>query len=71
MSELQALAASVARYVSLEARARPRRTAITDAAAQSRGRWMIPAYKAVLYTSIGSSLYMMGRLVFVRCPRLA
>ncbi|KAL5376781.1 hypothetical protein DPSP01_010193 [Paraphaeosphaeria sporulosa] len=30
---------------------------------KSRGRWMIPAYKVVLYTSIGSSLYMMGRLV--------
>ncbi|KAL5414977.1 hypothetical protein PMIN06_003411 [Paraphaeosphaeria minitans] len=31
---------------------------------KSRGRWMIPAYKVVLFTSLGSSLYMMGRLVF-------
>ncbi|KAK7192185.1 hypothetical protein PSPO01_01757 [Paraphaeosphaeria sporulosa] len=35
---------------------------------KSRGRWMIPAYKVVLYTSIGSSLYMMGRLVLVCSP---
>lgn len=28
---------------------------------------MIPAYKVILYTSIGSSMYMMGRLVLVRC----
>jgi hypothetical protein len=37
---------------------------------QSRGKWMIPAYKAVLYTSFGCSMYMMGRLVLVRrvCP---
>lgn len=27
---------------------------------------MIPAYKMVLYTTFGSSLYMMGRLVLVR-----
>lgn len=36
---------------------------------QSRGRWMIPAYKVILYTSISSSMYMMGRLVLVRWPR--
>lgn len=32
---------------------------------QARGKWMIPAYKAVLYTSFGASMYMMGRLVLV------
>jgi hypothetical protein len=26
---------------------------------------MIPAYKVTLYTSVGASLYMMGRLVLV------
>lgn len=26
---------------------------------------MIPAYKALLYTTLGSSMYMMGRLVLV------
>lgn len=30
---------------------------------------MIPAYKVILYTSISSSMYMMGRLVLVRWPR--
>ncbi|KAJ4367919.1 hypothetical protein N0V86_009759 [Didymella sp. IMI 355093] len=30
---------------------------------KARGKWMIPAYKAVLYTSFGCSMYMMGRLV--------
>ena len=33
---------------------------------QARGKWMIPAYKGLLYVSIGSSMYMMGRLVLVR-----
>jgi hypothetical protein len=33
---------------------------------QARGKWMIPAYKAVLFTSFGCSMYMMGRLVLVR-----
>ena len=36
---------------------------------QSRGKWMIPAYKAVLFTSFGCSMYMMGRLVLVCPPR--
>lgn len=26
---------------------------------------MIPGYKAILYTSFGASMYMMGRLVLV------
>ncbi|KAF2622877.1 hypothetical protein BU25DRAFT_351266, partial [Macroventuria anomochaeta] len=30
---------------------------------KARGKWMIPGYKAVLYTSFGASMYMMGRLV--------
>lgn len=50
----------------LEAPVRPRKTTTANTALQSRGRWMIPAYKVVLFTSIGSSLYMMGRLVLVR-----
>jgi len=29
---------------------------------------MIPAYKTMLFTSLGCSLYMMGRLVLVRVP---
>ena len=33
---------------------------------QARGKWMIPAYKGLLYVSLGSSMYMMGRLVLVR-----
>jgi hypothetical protein len=32
---------------------------------QARGKWMIPAYKVILFTSIGSSMYMMGRMVLV------
>jgi len=32
---------------------------------QARGKWMIPAYKTVLYTTFGCSMYMMGRLVLV------
>lgn len=32
---------------------------------QARGKWMIPAYKGILYTSLGASMYMMGRLVLV------
>jgi hypothetical protein len=30
---------------------------------------MIPAYKVTLYTSIGASMYMMGRLVLVSFPQ--
>ncbi|PVI01521.1 hypothetical protein DM02DRAFT_524768, partial [Periconia macrospinosa] len=30
---------------------------------KGRGKWMIPAYKAVLFTSVGCSMYMMCRLV--------
>ncbi|KAL1602105.1 hypothetical protein SLS59_004790 [Nothophoma quercina] len=33
---------------------------------KARGKWMIPAYKGLLYVSLGSSMYMMGRLVLVR-----
>jgi len=29
---------------------------------------MIPAYKVILFTSFGSSMYMMGRLVLVCLP---
>ena len=32
---------------------------------QGRGKWMVPGYKAILYTSLGASMYMMGRLVLV------
>ncbi|KAF2823114.1 hypothetical protein CC86DRAFT_409880 [Ophiobolus disseminans] len=30
---------------------------------KARGKWMMPAYKTLLFTSIGASMYMMGRLV--------
>ncbi|KAF2272376.1 uncharacterized protein EI97DRAFT_437003 [Westerdykella ornata] len=30
---------------------------------KARGKWMIPAYKVLLFTTFGSSMYMMGRLV--------
>ncbi|KAG9186267.1 hypothetical protein G6011_02823 [Alternaria panax] len=30
---------------------------------KARGKWMIPAYKVVLFSSFGASMYMMGRLV--------
>lgn len=33
---------------------------------QARGKWMIPAYKGLLYTSFGASMYMMCRLFLVR-----
>jgi hypothetical protein len=33
---------------------------------QARGKWMIPAYKVMLFSSLGASMYMMGRLVLVR-----
>lgn len=32
---------------------------------QARGKWMIPAFKMGLYTSLGCSMYMMVRLVLV------
>jgi hypothetical protein len=32
---------------------------------QARGKWMIPMYKAGLYTSLGCSMYMMVRLFLV------
>jgi hypothetical protein len=32
---------------------------------QARGKWMIPMYKAGLYTSISCSMYMMVRLFLV------
>jgi hypothetical protein len=32
---------------------------------QARGKWMIPMYKAGLYTSFGCSMYMMVRLFLV------
>lgn len=32
---------------------------------QARGKWMIPAYKGVLYLSFGSSMYMMTRMLLV------
>lgn len=32
---------------------------------QARGKYMIPAFKMTMYTSIGCSMYMMGRLVLV------
>jgi hypothetical protein len=35
---------------------------------QARGKWMIPAYKGVLYLSFGSSMYMMTRLLLVGFP---
>lgn len=28
---------------------------------------MVPAYKVVLFTSFGASMYMMGRMVLVSC----
>ncbi|KAF2727435.1 hypothetical protein EJ04DRAFT_582029 [Polyplosphaeria fusca] len=31
---------------------------------KSRGRWMIPAFKVMLFTNVAASMYMMGRLVF-------
>jgi hypothetical protein len=37
---------------------------------QARGKWMIPAYKVLLFTSFGSSMYMMGRLVLVSIGHL-
>jgi hypothetical protein len=37
---------------------------------QSRGKWMIPAYKCVLFGSFGASMYMMSRLVLVSLPLL-
>ncbi|KAH8725447.1 hypothetical protein GQ44DRAFT_681217 [Phaeosphaeriaceae sp. PMI808] len=30
---------------------------------KARGKWMIPTYKAMLFTSFGASMWMMGRLV--------
>ncbi|ORY12940.1 hypothetical protein BCR34DRAFT_562855 [Clohesyomyces aquaticus] len=30
---------------------------------KSRGKWMVPAYKVLLFGSFGSSMYMMGRMV--------
>ncbi|KAF9701741.1 hypothetical protein EKO04_000926 [Ascochyta lentis] len=30
---------------------------------KARGKWMIPAYKVVLFGSLSASMYMMGRLV--------
>lgn len=33
---------------------------------QARGKWMIPAYKGLLYTSLSASMYMMCRMVLVR-----
>ncbi len=32
---------------------------------QARGRYMIPAFKVLLYGSFGASMYMMGRLTLV------
>jgi len=32
---------------------------------------MIPAYKGLLFTSFGASMYMMCRLVLVRLPNLS
>lgn len=39
---------------------------LTSCFKQARGKWMIPAYKVTLFTSLGCSMYMMGRLVLVR-----
>ncbi|KAF2792972.1 hypothetical protein K505DRAFT_375648 [Melanomma pulvis-pyrius CBS 109.77] len=30
---------------------------------KSRGKWMVPAYKVILFGSFGASMYMMGRMV--------
>ncbi|KAH7081350.1 hypothetical protein BKA63DRAFT_561896 [Paraphoma chrysanthemicola] len=30
---------------------------------KARGKWMIPGYKLMLYTSLGASMYMMSRTV--------
>ena len=32
---------------------------------QARGKWMIPAYKGLLYTSLSCSMYMMCRMFLV------
>lgn len=32
---------------------------------QARGKWMIPAYKCLMYTSFGASMYMMCRMFLV------
>jgi hypothetical protein len=33
---------------------------------QARGKYIMPAYKVVLFGGFASSMYMMGRLVLVR-----
>ncbi|EOA84638.1 hypothetical protein ACJQWK_07014 [Exserohilum turcicum] len=30
---------------------------------KGRGKWMVPGYKMLMYTSFGASMYMMTRLV--------
>ena len=32
---------------------------------QARGKWMIPAYKCLMYTSFSASMYMMCRMFLV------
>jgi hypothetical protein len=32
---------------------------------QARGKWMIPAYKCLMYTSFSASMYMMCRMLLV------
>jgi hypothetical protein len=39
---------------------------LTNLPVQGRGKWMVPAYQCILFTSFGCSMYMMGRLVLVR-----
>ena len=37
---------------------------------QARGKWMIPAYKCLMYTSFSASMYMMCRMFLVGGPEL-